>query len=432
MKQKINSYKSDFIQLKQDIDSLTLNSQEQLQLLNQKMQSLEDDNKSLQEAASISEAKLKECIVQLNLSSDEKARAEHAIELAVNIAVLNRKCLFFEKQESSLREEVNNLRNNLLTAENDLKHKSSEMSAMEKQLRSKLIIAENELKGKVDAAVFEETQQALDKLDVKYKMLLQDFNHLSSENSLEVEILNKTAQAFKKDKQELQQQLAAALMKFHIESSSENADELTKKLAETEVNEITERQRADHINNLYELVKEQLQKSEDRFKEFEAYNKEILHKNLLLQESLKEFQDRVLNYVDLPTFKNIQTDYLVTLKENEALSVENEKLKGDVKLLTSNLRSHKLWSNSQEYEFLSLKHQIVDLQATTDDKTVIARLSTDVVNARLSESRLEQIVKGLAEDLEELQSRYNKNEKCLLEEKQRHTEVKEEYEKKIR
>lgn len=368
-------------------------------------------------------------MLQLNLTSDEKA--QHAIELAVNVAILNRKCLYFEKQESDLKQELNNLQNDLLTAENNFQQKSSELSAIEKQLKIKLTIAENELCGKVDAAALQELQKDLDDLDLKYKKLLREFNHLCSENTLEVKILNETTETLKKEKHELEEKLKIAMTRIYNQESNEDVNLIAKKLAETEVNEITERQRANHVQNLYELVKEQLQKSEDRFKEFEEYNKEIMHKNLLLQEGLKDLQNQVLNYVDSFTFKDLQTKYSGVLKENETLSLENEKLKEAAEMLNSKLESFKLWSSSQDYELLSLKHQIVDLQAATDDKTVIARLSSDVVNARLAENKMEQKVKILMQKLEECRNKCTRNEDLLKQEKEIGAKLKAQFEQKI-
>lgn len=327
--------------------------------------------------------------------------------------------------------QINFLKENVLTTENVLQQKSSDLSTTEKVLKVKLAVAENELKTKVDGATFQEIEKVYDELNMKYKKLLRDFEHVCSENSLEIKVLTETSNYLREEKQELQEQLKTALSKLHGGSSEETDDTLAKKLAETEVNEITERQRANHIQNLYELVKEQLQKSEDRFREFETYNKEIMHKNLLLQESLKDVQNKITNGVDISCFKEVQVKYSAVLKENETLLTENEKLKGDVKVLNSTLKNYKHWSTSQEYEFLCLKHQIVDLQAATDDKTVIARLSSDVVNARLAESKMEQKVNNLIEELGECKRKSGENEKLLEEERQRITELRSEFEGRI-
>lgn len=422
-------YQTSFAQLREEIENINKQSKEQLGYLKGKIETLENKNNSLEEAAIIAESKLQEYIIQSNLKDDEKAKIQHSIDLATNLAVLNRKCLFFEKQESDLRNEINSLRNNVLSAENNFHQKCSEMSILEKTLTSKLRIAENELRTKIDNSILQETQKHLDELTVKYKSLLQNLDNICSENSLENKILKETANSLNKEKEELQQKLKLALIKTH---EGINEDALAKKLAEMEVNEITERQRANHIQNLYELVKEQLQKSEDRFREFEGYNKEIMHKNLLLQESLKDLQNQVENYVDPITFEQLQMQYTNVLKENESLSVENEKIKENLKIANTNLETYKHWSSLQEYEFLCLKHEIVDLQAATDDKTVIARLSSDVVNARLSESKMEQRVKSLCEELEELKRKHAESDKILQEEKQKTIEGRSEFEKRIR
>lgn len=414
-----------------EIKSINENSKKQLKLLKEKVQSLQDRNNSVEEAAAIAESKLQEYITQSNLTNDETARVKHAAELAANLAVLNRKCLFFEKQESDLRKEINCLKENILITENDLRRKSCDLSTMERVLKSKLAVAENELKSKIDGETFQETQKYFDELNLKYKNLLRDYEYLCSENSLEVKMLTEASDSLREEKHELQMKLETVLMKLHGEGAEEMEGTLAKKLAETEVNEITERQRANHIQNLYELVKDQLQKSEDRSREFENNNKEIMHKNLLLQESLKDVQNKVANFMDVSSFKEVQMKYTVVLKENEALLAENENLKGDVKVLNSTLETYKHWSASQECEFLCLKHEVVDLQAATDDKTVIARLSRDVVNARLAESTMEQKVNNLTEELKACKRKCGENEKLLEEEKQRAIELRNEFERRV-
>lgn len=412
-----------FAKLQEELEA----TKEEIATLKQNLATLEEQKKTLEETAAVSEAKLQEYLTQSNLSGDELAKTQHNIQLAASVALMNRKCLYYEKQESIYREELCNFKNDLLTAESNLKDKSAEMSVKITTLQTKLMAAENELKGKVDGLAFQRLQKSSDELKVKYSKLLQDFENICSENSLELKILNETTQSLKKEKQELKEKLSIALTKTCTAD-----DAVAKKLAETEVNEITERQRANHVNNLYELVKEQLQKSEERFKEFEAYNKEIMHRNLILQENFKDMQDRVLTYVDLETFKQVQSKCSALIEQNGNVTQENETLKESVKALKAKLETHQMWSASQEYELLSLKHQIVDLQAAGDDKTVIARLSTDVVNARLAENRLEQKINNVSEIVKELEKKCEKNESLLEGEKERKLQMAAEFEKRFR
>lgn len=69
------------------------------------------------------------------------------------------------------------------------------------------------------------------------------------------------------------------------------------------VREISEKHRADHTNNLYELVKEQLKKSEEKFVEFSKYGDGLLQKNLVLQERVAGLEDQLTLWVDPDLFK---------------------------------------------------------------------------------------------------------------------------------
>lgn len=63
------------------------------------------------------------------------------------------------------------------------------------------------------------------------------------------------------------------------------------------VEALSQKNRADHTNNLYELVKEQLKKSEEKFVEFSKYGDGLLQKNSTLQERVVSLEDQVALWI---------------------------------------------------------------------------------------------------------------------------------------
>lgn len=69
------------------------------------------------------------------------------------------------------------------------------------------------------------------------------------------------------------------------------------------VEALSQKNRADHTNNLYELVKEQLKKSEEKFVEFSKYGDGLLQKNSTLQERVVSLEDQVALWIAPEHFK---------------------------------------------------------------------------------------------------------------------------------
>lgn len=381
-----------------------------------KILDLEKQNTILIESVEVSEAKLKEYVFQTNLNESSDSKIHHSAQLAANIVVLNRKCVYLDGENKNLEKVIKQFKIKLSNTKNASSRRLCKMSRRSNFLANKLSITENICKTHVDATVLQETQEKFDNVSLKYRLLQQEYQNVSNKDNLSINILNESVKLLQNEKAELLQKLTTEMKKFYLKDGDENAEILASKLAETEIKEITERQRANHINNLYELVKEQLKKSEERFEELEVHNKEIIQKNIILQQKLNELQDQIINNVDIHVFKEIQEKCTNLLKENGELTSKNEKLIENVKVSNETIETQKLLMHSQEYECLSLKHQLVDLQAVSEDKAIIARVSSDLLQARLSEATTEKRIDDLLEENQELEQRCELFENLLCEE----------------
>lgn len=151
---------------------------------------------------------------------------------------------------------------------------------------------------------------------------------------------SRSKQMTEEEKEELKEKLNECLSKLKINDASETTEEntqtLSKKLSECEVNLIGERQRANHINNLYELVKEQLNKSEERFREYETHTKEIMHKNLELQGQLKEAEDKLCGFVDVEVYNASKEEYRKVMERENELTMMIGKLQEEKNVRNKN------------------------------------------------------------------------------------------------
>lgn len=422
VREKLKFYQKEFDDIHLQFKKCASQFASEKKLLNEKISNLEKQNSALVESIDVSEAKLKEYIFQTNMDVSKDTKAHHSAELAANIVVLNRKSVYLECENNNLEKTIKQLKIQLLNTKNAFSYKICKMSRRNKFLANKLSILENTCKTHADVAVLQKTQETLDNINLKYRILQQEYQNFSIKDNLSIDILNESVKHLQNEKAELLKTLTYTMTKLYLKSAGGNEEILASKLAETEINEITERQRANHINNLYELVKEQLKKSEERFSEVEVHNREIMQKNTILQQKLNNLQDKIINNIDIEVFKEIQSKCNNLLKENSELSIKNEKLLQDAKNTNKKVKAEKLFMQSQEYECLNLKHQLIDLQAVSEDKAIIARLSSDLLRARLSEATSEKRIQELLEENQELEQRSELFENLLCEEIEKNKE----------
>lgn len=330
--------------------------------------------------------------------------------------ILNkRKITFLEQQTNKLTKDKECLEQNFENNKEDLLKELKELTKTNDILKSKLEVLDIKLKMSVDSDLFNETKINLLNLTEKHRQLSQNFEKTSEEKQLELNILKETNKYLETNKNELKSRLTDVLTKLYsFENINQHIDDgiekLSKKIAESEVKEISERQRADHTNNLYELVKEQLHKSEERLQDFSKYNDTILRKNLLLQEQLKDVEIKLCEYVDKEEFNQVKLENCKLLEEVNNLKVQLKTemlLREDIKIKESKQIN---WSAKKEQELLSLKHQIVDLIAVSDEKMLIAQLHSDIKYYKMLDVDYTEKNKKLSEEVDCYKKKY---EECL-------------------
>lgn len=318
-----------------------------------------------------------------------------------------RRILFIEKEIENLRQNNDNLNIASITTESDSKKIIAELKYKNQTLENDLkhVSKVNELL--VSEAEHKELQRRFDALLVNYRELGNELKNQKEYKALELKMLEENQKAVDVANEELKTKVVAISSRLLIQTVQDEDDKLEKlahSLAQSEIKAMTERQRANHTNNLYQLVKEQLSKSEERFQEYSKYNEDLLKKNLILQEQLKEAEENIVHYVDNKLFKALESNYYDAIKDKEDIKLTITNLEEDFKIREKAFTNAKTWNDAKEKELLNLKHQIVDLVSISDEKVVIAQLNNDVFQCRQSLSYYRNKLKEVTDELDSLKA----------------------------
>ncbi|XP_056644391.1 centrosomal protein of 290 kDa [Diorhabda sublineata] len=346
------------------------------------------------------------------ISETDEEKVEKINDVILTNIALNRKVVYLENENRKLCEKIeisqtefNNMQRNHLQTINNIQLDNNKLNARLKMLT-------NLNSTTVDFETYKHMEKNLNEMTIKYRELSAAMQKQADDKCLEFKTLLESQKSLQLDKEELKSKLMSLLSKqalININDSDDKSEKLSQKIAESEVKEITERQRANHINNLYELVREQLNKSEEKFAEFSKFNEELLKKNLNLQEHLKEMEEKICDYVDRTVYEKVKQENNKLIKENEELIKENASFKTQDELEKRSKEFERTWNHSKEQELLNLKHQIVDLISVSDEKVIIAQLSDDVIQNRKSVEFYKVSVNGLNEELEKMKDMHLKD-----------------------
>lgn len=407
MKEKLETYKREVSVIKQQISLLYEQFIEEKKILISKTEETVSEKYNLQQTINDLKTKL-----QNYIKSDKNE--DTATKITNDLVQLNRKCLFLEENEKKCSLEGSKLRTEISNARTVFTETLNDLELSRNNLRFKINILENSLRDSVPKNKIEQANKALYDLTAKYQELLQNLNNFrepSNEVLYKKEIENLNAQ-----KDSLYFELLQLKTKsYAAEYTNDDLVNLSKKIANLELNELSERQRADHINSLYDLVKEQLRKCEERCVEYDTQNKMLINSNLKLQVAQQELQDKLINSVTQQEHNTVKDKIDLLKEELQNIKTINGKLLTKNTVLDNELKTKEMLKSINTMEVMNLKHLILDLQSTNDDKALIARLSTEVVLARICESDARNKLEILSSELQQVKDD-NKEQKIFLQE----------------
>ncbi|KAF4095066.1 centrosomal protein of 290 kDa isoform X2 [Onychostoma macrolepis] len=376
----------------------------------------------LEEQREVDAVKVKEYNQWLEaLEKDPSEIRRELAEMARKMTVLkvNEKCLTRRyttllELEQHLRKENGKLKDDFTQMEAAVTERIGYLQRFKEMAAFKMAALQKSLDGSVPTSELERANKQYTELTIKYRNLLQKDNHLVQKTTT-LEHLEKENVSLHERINSINKELEISKEKLHtLEQAWENIsttggensmDKAAKALANSEIvsvsrritmlemKELNERQRAEHAQKMYEHLRNSLKQVEERNFELETKFAELTKLNLEAQRIERELRDELADSVS-KDISDADRKRITELEKTEAdLRIEVSKLRevSDVaKMQVSALESRQ---QSREKEVESLRRQVLDYQAQSDEKALIAKLHQHIVALQLSEtsaiSRLE-------------------------------------------
>ncbi|XP_048015309.1 centrosomal protein of 290 kDa isoform X2 [Megalobrama amblycephala] len=340
--------------------------------------------------------------------------ARKMMVLRVNEKCLTRRYTTLLELEQHLRKENGKLKDDFSHMEAAVTERIGYLQRFKEMAAFKIAALQKSLDGSVPASELERANKQYTELTIKYRNLLQKDNHLVQKtNTLEhlerenvslhesIDSINKELEISKEKLHTLEQ----AWENFSTTGGENTMDKAAKALANSEIvsvsrritmlemKELNERQRAEHAQKMYEHLRNSLKQVEERNFELETKFAELTKLNLEAQRIERELRDELADSVS-KHISDADRKRIAELEKTEAeLRIEVSKLREVSDVAKMQVSALEARQQSREKEVESLRRQVLDYQAQSDEKALIAKLHQHIVALQLSEttaiSRLE-------------------------------------------
>ncbi|KAJ7329890.1 hypothetical protein JRQ81_016064 [Phrynocephalus forsythii] len=348
----------------------------------------------------------------LQKDSDESKRlfADYSRKitvLRVNERSLTRQYTTLLEMEKHLRKENEKMKAGLISMEAAVTEKIGSLQRFKEMATFKIAALQKVLNDSVPLSELETANKQYNELTAKYRDMLQKDNllvqrtanleRLEHENASlrkQLEYLNKELE-ITKEKLHTIEQAWEQIAKLEGDSATDKAAKaitnteivsISKKITMLEMKELNERQRAEHCQQMYEQLQNTLKQVEERNLELEAKFAELTKINLEAQKVEQSLRDELSSSVSKAVSEADRRRIMDLEKSETELKIEVSKLRelSDIaKMQVAALENHQ---QSRETEVESLRMQILDYQAQSDEKTLIAKLHQHIVALQLSET----------------------------------------------
>ncbi|KAL7885493.1 hypothetical protein AOLI_G00057880 [Acnodon oligacanthus] len=327
--------------------------------------------------------------------------------LRVNEKSLTRRYTTLLEQEQHLKKENNKLKDDFVQMEVTVTERIGYLQRFKEMAAFKMAALQKALDDSVPSTELERANKQYNDLTIKYRDLLQKDNHLVQRNtSLEhlenenislreqINYINKELEITKEKLHSLEQawehisdsggqssmdKAAKALANSEIVSVS-------KRITTLEMKELNERQRAEHAQKMYEHLRNSLKQVEERNFELEAKFAEMAKQNMEAQRIERELRDELANSVSKEV-SDADRQRIAELEKSEAhLRTEASKLREVSDVAKMQVSALEARQQCREKEVESLRRQVLDYQAQSDEKALIAKLHQHIVALQLSET----------------------------------------------
>ncbi|KAI5934228.1 Centrosomal protein of 290 kDa [Manis javanica] len=349
-------------------------------------------------------------VLQLDTDEMKKALSESSRKitvLQVNEKTLLRQYTMLVEMERQLRKENGKQKNELVSMEAEIGEKIGRLQRFKEMAIFKIAALQKVLDNSAPLTELELANKQYNELTAKYRDILQKDNmlvqrasnleHLQCENGSlkeQVESISKELE-ITKEKLHTIEQAWEQETKLGNESNMDKAKKsitnseivsISKKITMLEMKELNERQRAEHSQKMYEHVRTSLKQMEERNFELETKFAELTKINLEAQKVEQTLRDELAESVS-KTVSDADRQRILELEKNEMeLKVEVSKLREISDIAKREVDILNAQQQCREKEVESIRMQLSDYQAQSDEKSLIAKLHQHIVSLQVSEA----------------------------------------------
>ncbi|XP_030041356.2 centrosomal protein of 290 kDa isoform X2 [Manduca sexta] len=302
-----------------------------------------------------------------------------------NINILERKCKYLEESYKYIRTQNENIKNENFESKKELMVTTFEYETQIQKFILSITNLTNKLRNSISLDLFWKQNKALNEVVLKYRKVLENVNNKSNTTDLVKYLEN--------DKIEIISRFQKQLHDNDNLSNDEKQKfvfELQDSIVQTQLNRVIS----------------ELETSENKI--------------IKLEESYKELQKLQGNIIDDTVAAMTKKDFDLVKRQLKDITEENKILREQCQHVESQLdiallqlQEHQQQQHNNDMELNILRHQILDLQSTGNNKAILARLSSEVLVTHLQVSEGLKKIESLTSDLNKEKERRIKAEELL-------------------